>query len=153
MYRYDVMDKTLVAERVAEFRDQTRRFLAGELSDEEFKHLRLRNGLYIQTHAPMLRVAIPYGLLSSTQLRMLGSIARRYDRGYGHFTTRQNIQYNWPKLETAPDILADLVPSGIQLFTAKIQDCGHRLTPRPSGVAGSRYRRAHHSGPQRRTRI
>jgi sulfite reductase (NADPH) hemoprotein beta-component len=108
MYRYDVMDKTLVAERVAEFRDQTRRFLAGELSDEEFKHLRLRNGLYIQTHAPMLRVAIPYGLLSSTQLRMLGSIARRYDRGYGHFTTRQNIQYNWPKLETAPDILADL---------------------------------------------
>ena len=108
MYRYDVMDKTLVAERVAEFRDQTRRFLAGELSDDEFKHLRLRNGLYIQTHAPMLRVAIPYGLLSSTQLRMLGSIARRYDRGYGHFTTRQNIQYNWPKLETAPDILADL---------------------------------------------
>jgi sulfite reductase (NADPH) hemoprotein beta-component len=108
MYRYDVMDKTLVAERVAQFRDQTRRFLAGELSEEEFRHLRLRNGLYIQLHAPMLRVAIPYGLLSSTQLRMLGSIARRYDRGYGHFTTRQNIQYNWPKLETVPDILADL---------------------------------------------
>ncbi len=108
MYRYDVMDKTLVAERVAEFRDQTRRFLAGELSDEEFKHLRLRNGLYIQLHAPMLRVAIPYGLLSSAQLRLLGSIARRYDRGYGHFTTRQNIQYNWPKLETVPDILAEL---------------------------------------------
>jgi sulfite reductase (NADPH) hemoprotein beta-component len=108
MYRYDVMDKTLVDERVAQFRDQTRRFLAGELSDEEFKHLRLRNGLYIQTHAPMLRVAIPYGLLSSAQLRMLGSIARRYDRGYGHFTTRQNIQYNWPKLDTVPDILADL---------------------------------------------
>jgi sulfite reductase (NADPH) hemoprotein beta-component len=108
MYRYDVMDKTLVEERVAEFRDQTRRFLAGELSDDEFRHLRLRNGLYIQTHAPMLRVAVPYGLLSSTQLRMLGSIARRYDRGYGHFTTRQNIQYNWPKLETVPDILADL---------------------------------------------
>jgi sulfite reductase (NADPH) hemoprotein beta-component len=108
MYRYDVMDKTLVDERVAEFRDQTRRFLAGELNDDEFKHLRLRNGLYIQTHAPMLRVAIPYGLLSSVQLRMLGSIARRYDRGYGHFTTRQNIQYNWPKLETVPDILADL---------------------------------------------
>jgi sulfite reductase (NADPH) hemoprotein beta-component len=108
MYRYDVMDRTLVDERVAQFRDQTRRFLAGELSDDEFKHLRLRNGLYIQTHAPMLRVAIPYGLLSSAQLRMLGSIARRYDRGYGHFTTRQNIQYNWPKLETVPDILADL---------------------------------------------
>jgi len=108
MYRYDAIDKTLVAERVAQFRDQTRRFLAGELSDDEFRHLRLRNGLYLQRHAPMLRVAIPYGLLSSTQLRMLATIARRYDRGYGHFTTRQNIQYNWPKVEDVPDILADL---------------------------------------------
>ena len=108
MYRYDSVDKTLVRERVAQFRDQTRRFLAGELSDDEFRHLRLRNGLYIQRHAPMLRVAIPYGLLSSKQLRALGSIARRYDRGYGHFTTRQNIQYNWPKLEEVPDILAEL---------------------------------------------
>jgi sulfite reductase (NADPH) hemoprotein beta-component len=108
MYRYDLTDKTLVAERVTEFRDQTRRFLAGELNDEEFRHLRLRNGLYLQRHAPMLRVAIPYGLLSSKQLRVLGGIARRYDRGYGHFTTRQNIQYNWPKLETVPDILAEL---------------------------------------------
>jgi sulfite reductase (NADPH) hemoprotein beta-component len=108
MYRYDLTDKTLVAERVAEFRDQTRRFLAGELSDDEFKLLRLRNGLYLQRHAPMLRVAIPYGLLSSQQLRVLGRIARRYDRGYGHFTTRQNIQYNWPKLEEVPDILAEL---------------------------------------------
>ena len=108
MYRYDSMDQTLVNERVAQFRDQTRRFLAGELNEEEFRHLRLRNGLYIQRHAPMLRVAIPYGLLSSGQLRTLGAIARRYDRGYGHFTTRQNIQYNWPKLEDVPDILADL---------------------------------------------
>jgi len=108
MYRYDSTDKTLVEERVAQFRDQTRAFLAGELSDDEFRHLRLRNGLYIQRHAPMLRVAIPYGLLSSTQLRTLAHIARRYDRGYGHFTTRQNIQYNWPKLEEVPDILADL---------------------------------------------
>jgi sulfite reductase (NADPH) hemoprotein beta-component len=108
MYRYDVIDKTLVDERVAQFRDQTRRFLAGELSDDEFRHLRLRNGLYIQRHAPMLRVAIPYGLLSSTQLRTLASIARRYDRGYGHFTTRQNIQYNWPRIEDVPDILAEL---------------------------------------------
>jgi sulfite reductase (NADPH) hemoprotein beta-component len=108
MYRYDLTDKTLVNERVAEFRDQTRRFLAGELSDDEFRHLRLRNGLYLQRHAPMLRVAIPYGLLSSKQLRALGAIARRYDRGYGHFTTRQNIQYNWPKLEEVPDILAEL---------------------------------------------
>jgi sulfite reductase (NADPH) hemoprotein beta-component len=108
MYRYDVIDKALVDERVSQFRDQTRRFLAGELTDDEFKHLRLRNGLYIQRHAPMLRVAIPYGLLSSAQMRTLGGIARRYDRGYGHFTTRQNIQYNWPKLEEVPDILADL---------------------------------------------
>ena len=108
MYRYDAMDQTLVDERVAEFRDQTRRFLAGELSEDEFRHLRLRNGLYFQRHAPMLRVAIPYGLLSSRQLRALGAIARRYDRGYGHFTTRQNIQYNWPKLENVPDILAEL---------------------------------------------
>ena len=108
MYRYDAVDKTLVNERVAQFRDQTRRFLAGELNDDEFRLLRLRNGLYIQRHAPMLRVAIPYGLLSSTQLRALGGIAHRYDRGYGHFTTRQNIQYNWPQLERVPDILAEL---------------------------------------------
>jgi sulfite reductase (NADPH) hemoprotein beta-component len=108
MYRYDLIDKTLVNERVAQFRDQTRRFLSGELTEDEFRHLRLRNGLYIQRHAPMLRVAIPYGLLSSRQLRTLADIARRYDRGYGHFTTRQNIQYNWPKLEDVPDILAEL---------------------------------------------
>jgi sulfite reductase (NADPH) hemoprotein beta-component len=108
MYRYDVIDKTLVNERVEQFRDQTQRFLRGELGEDEFRHLRLRNGLYIQLHAPMLRVAIPYGLLSSAQLRALGSIARRYDHGYGHFTTRQNIQYNWPKLEQVPDILAEL---------------------------------------------
>ena len=108
MYQYDQYDQTLVNERVAQFRDQTRRFLAGELSEEQFRPLRLMNGLYIQTHAPMLRVAIPYGLLSSRQLRMLAHIARKYDRGYGHFTTRQNIQYNWPKLEEVPDILAEL---------------------------------------------
>jgi len=108
MYRYDDIDRTFLAERVAEFREQTRRFLAGELSEDEFRPLRLRNGLYIQTHAPMLRVAIPYGLLSSRQLRMLAHIARRYDRGYGHFSTRQNIQYNWPKLAEVPDILAEL---------------------------------------------
>ena len=108
MYRYDVIDRTLVNERVEQFRDQTRRFLAGALSEDEFRHLRLRNGLYIQRHAPMLRIAIPYGLLSSTQLRTLASIARRYDRGYGHFTTRQNLQFNWPKLEQVPDILAEL---------------------------------------------
>lgn len=108
MYQYDDIDRTLVAERVAQFRDQTRRFLAGQLSEEEFRPLRLRNGLYIQKHAPMLRVAIPYGMLNARQLRMLAHIARHYDRDYGHFTTRQNIQYNWPKLEQVPDILADL---------------------------------------------
>jgi sulfite reductase (NADPH) hemoprotein beta-component len=108
MYRYDAYDRTLVAERVAQFRDQTRRFLAGELTEDEFRPLRLQNGLYIQRHAPMLRVAIPYGVLSATQLRALARIARRYDRGYGHFTTRQNLQFNWPRLEEVPEILAEL---------------------------------------------
>ena len=108
MYIYDEIDQRLVDERVAQFRDQTRRFLAGKLSEDDFRALRLRNGLYIQRYAPMLRVAVPYGLLSSKQLRMFAHIARKYDRGYGHFSTRQNIQYNWPKLEEVPDILADL---------------------------------------------
>lgn len=108
MYKYDDYDQKMVDERVAQYRDQTARFLAGELTSEEFLHLRLRNGLYIQRLAPMLRVAIPYGLLSSVQLRKLAHIARYYDKGYGHFTTRQNIQYNWPKLEEVPDILAEL---------------------------------------------
>lgn len=108
MYHYDQYDQTVVDERVAQFRDQTRRFLTGELSEDQFRPLRLMNGLYIQRHAPMLRVAIPYGLLSTRQLRMLAHIARRYDKGYGHFTTRQNIQFNWPRLEEVPDILADL---------------------------------------------
>ena len=108
MYRYDHYDHALVAERVAQFRDQTARFLSGALTEDEFRPLRLRNGLYIQRHAPMLRVAIPYGLLSSVQLRMLARIAREYDRGYGHFSTRQNLQYNWPKLEAVPDILQHL---------------------------------------------
>lgn len=108
MYKYDQVDRNLVAERVAQYRDQLRRFLAGDLTEDEFRPLRLQNGLYIQKYAPMLRVAIPYGLLSAAQLRMLAYIARRYDRGYGHFSTRQNIQYNWPRLEDSPDILADL---------------------------------------------
>jgi len=108
MYRYDQYDQTIVDERVVQFRDQTRRFLAGELTEDEFRPLRLQNGLYIQKHAPMLRVAIPYGQLSARQLRMLAHIARKYDRNYGHFSTRQNVQYNWPKLEEVPDILADL---------------------------------------------
>ncbi len=108
MYQYDEYDQQIVNERIAQFRDQTERFLKGELSEDEYRPLRLMNGLYIQRHAPMLRVAIPYGLLSSRQLRMLAHIAEKYDRGYGHFSTRQNIQFNWPALERVPDILADL---------------------------------------------
>ena len=108
MYIYDHIDQRIIDERVAQYRDQTRRYLAGELTDDEFRPLRLQNGLYIQRHAPMLRVAIPYGLLSARQLRTLAHISREYDRGYGHFSTRQNIQFNWPELEKVPDILAEL---------------------------------------------
>ncbi|ORU92238.1 MAG: sulfite reductase [Cycloclasticus sp. symbiont of Bathymodiolus heckerae] len=108
MYLYNEFDQTLVNERVEQFRDQTKRFLNGKLTEEQFRPLRLMNGLYIQTHAPMLRVNIPYGLLSSKQLRMFAHIAHKYDKDYGHFTTRQNIQFNWPKLEQVPDILSDL---------------------------------------------
>ena len=108
MYIYDEIDQRLVDERVAQFRDQTRRFLAGELSEDEFRVLRLQNGLYIQRYAPMLRIAIPYGLLSAKQLRKLAEIVRKYDRNYGHFSTRQNLQINWPKLENVPQILAEL---------------------------------------------
>ncbi len=107
-YRYDAYDRTLVAERVAQFRDQVRRRLSGELTEEQFKPLRLTNGLYLQLHAYMLRIAIPYGTLSSRQLRQLAKVARTYDRGYGHFTTRQNLQLNWIKLEDAPDAVAML---------------------------------------------
>lgn len=108
MYQYDHVDQRIVDERVVQFREQTRRFLAGLLSEDDFRPLRLQNGLYIQRHAPMLRVAIPYGVLSSRQLRKLADISRRYDRGVGHFSTRQNIQFNWPSLESVPEILAEL---------------------------------------------
>jgi len=108
MYTYDDIDQRIVNERVAQFRGQTERFLAGRLSEDDFRPLRLQNGLYLQRHAPMLRVAIPYGLLSSRQLRTLARLARRYDRGSGHFSTRQNIQYNWPRLEDVPHMLAEL---------------------------------------------
>jgi sulfite reductase (NADPH) hemoprotein beta-component len=108
MYQYDELDQAFVEQRVAEFRDQTRRYLAGELSEEQFRPLRLRNGLYLQRHAPMLRIAIPYGLLAARQLTRLAAITRRYDRGYGHFTTRQNLQLNWPRLAEVPEILAEL---------------------------------------------
>jgi sulfite reductase (NADPH) hemoprotein beta-component len=108
MYRYDKYDHLIVKERVAQYRDQVRRRLSGELLEDEFRPLRLQNGLYMQRHAYMLRVAVPYGLLSSTQMRMFAHIARKYDRGYGHFTTRQNIQYNWINLEDTPTILSEL---------------------------------------------
>ena len=108
MYKYDAIDKTIVKERVAQFRNQVERHLAGELSAADLQHLRLRNGLYMQIHAHMLRVAIPYGMLNSEQMRTLAHIARKYDKGYGHFTTRQNIQYNWPSLKEVPNILEEL---------------------------------------------
>jgi sulfite reductase (NADPH) hemoprotein beta-component len=108
MYRYDEVDHRIVRERVEQFRDQTQRFLSGELAEDEFRPLRLMNGLYVQRHAPMLRVAVPYGHLASRQLRKLAHIARKYDKNYAHFTTRQNIQFNWPELARVPDILAEL---------------------------------------------
>ncbi len=113
MYAYDDLDRTLVAERVAEFRDQVARRLSGELTEDEFKPLRLMNGVYLQLHAYMLRIAIPYGTLSSVQLRKLAHVARRYDRGYGHFTTRQNIQFHWIKLAELPDAMAELASVGM----------------------------------------
>ncbi|HEX9584690.1 MAG TPA: nitrite/sulfite reductase [Gammaproteobacteria bacterium] len=123
MYQYDEFDQQLIDERVAQFRGQVRRFLDGGIPEEEFKQLRLRNGLYMQRHAHMLRVAIPYGLFTSRQLRTFAHIARTYDRGFGHFTTRQNIQYNWPELEDVPDILADL--AGVQMHA--IQTSGNSV--------------------------
>jgi sulfite reductase (NADPH) hemoprotein beta-component len=113
MYHYDELDRTLVAERVDEFRDQVARRLSGALTEDEFKSLRLMNGIYLQLHAYMLRIAIPYGTLSSEQMRMLAHVARRYDRNYGHFTTRQNIQFNWIKLAELPDAMADLARVGL----------------------------------------
>lgn len=105
MYRYDSIDLALVRQRAAQFRDQVRRWKSGELANDEFRPLRLQNGLYVQRHAPMLRIAVPYGMLSSRQLRALAHVARTWDRGYGHFTTRHNMQFNWPKIEDCPDIL------------------------------------------------
>ncbi len=135
MYAYSQVDQQLVEQRVAQFRDQTRRYLAGQLDEEVFKQLRLRNGLYVQRHAPMLRVAIPYGVLNSTQLRMLAHIATTYDRGFAHVTTRQNFQFNWPPLETVPDILAEL--AGVQMHAIQTSgNCIRNVTSDPlAGVA------------------
>ena len=136
MYQYDRIDQQFVDERVAQFRDQTRRFLSGQLSEDEFRPLRLQNGLYIQRFAPMLRIAIPYGLLSTRQLRKLAHIGRKYDRGYGHFTTRQNIQFNWPKIEEVPDILAEL--ASVEMHAIQTSgNCVRNITSDHfAGVAG-----------------
>jgi len=136
MYRYDRHDQRFIDERVAQFRDQTRRFLAGELTEDEFRPLRLQNGLYIQKYAPMLRIAIPYGLLSSAQLRTLAHIGRKYDRGYGHFTTRQNIQFNWPRLEDVPDILAELARVQMHAIQTSGNCVRNITTDHFAGVAG-----------------
>ena len=135
MYIYDEIDQRLIDERVAQFRDQTRRYLAGELSEDEFRPLRLQNGLYIQRHAPMLRIAIPYGHLSSRQLRKLADIARRYDKGYGHFSTRQNLQLNWPKLEDVPDILAELATLQMHAIQTSGNCIRNTTTDQFAGVA------------------
>jgi sulfite reductase (NADPH) hemoprotein beta-component len=135
MYAYDEIDRTLVNERVAEFRDQVKRRLSGELSEDEFKMLRLQNGVYLQLHAYMFRVAIPYGTLSSKQLRRLAHVARRYDRGYGHFTTRQNIQFNWIKLAELPDALADLAEIGIHAMQTSGNNTRNVTSDQWAGVA------------------
>src|SRR5882757_2254611 len=135
MYRYTAFDQRMLDERVGEFRDQIARWQRGELTDDELRPLRLRNGLYVQRHAPMLRIAIPYGLLSAPQLRVLAHIARTWDRGYGHFTTRQNIQLNWPRIEDAPDILAAL--ASVQMHAIQTSgNCVRNITTDPfAGVA------------------
>jgi sulfite reductase (NADPH) hemoprotein beta-component len=139
MYTYDAHDQALVDARAHEFRDQVARRLAGQLTEDEFKPLRLQNGLYLQLHAYMLRVAIPYGVLSSDQLRMLGHLAEKYDRGYGHFTTRQNIQYNWTKLEDVADMLDHL--ASVQMHAVQTSgNCIRNVTTDAyAGVAADEY--------------
>jgi sulfite reductase (NADPH) hemoprotein beta-component len=135
MYVYDEFDRTLVAERVSEFRGQVARRLSGELTEEEFKPLRLMNGVYLQLHAYMLRIAIPYGTLSSAQLRMLAHVGRSYDRGYGHFTTRQNIQFHWIKLKDLPDVMADLARAGLHGMQTSGNCVRNITTDQLAGVA------------------
>ena len=139
MYKYDAIDQALVDQRVVQFRDQIARRLNGSLAEEEFRPLRLQNGLYHQRHAYMLRVAIPYGLLNSKQLRTLAVIAQKYDRGYGHFTTRQNIQYNWVNLEETPDILAELAKVEMHAIQTS-GNCIRNITSDAfAGVAADEY--------------
>jgi len=135
MYIYDAYDKQMLDDRIKQFRNQTARYLDGKLTDEQFLPLRLQNGLYIQRLAPMLRVAIPYGCLSSTQLRKLASIARDYDKGYAHFSTRQNIQYNWPKLEQVPDLLAELAEVEMHAIQTSGNCIRNTTTDQYAGVA------------------
>src|SRR5665213_3304027 len=135
MYRYDDIDKAMLADRAAEFREQCRRRLAGEITEDQFKPIRLMNGLYLQLHAYMLRIAIPYGALNSDQLRKLAHVARRYDRGYGHFTTRQNIQFNWIKLAELPDALADLAKVGIHAMQTSGNNTRNVTSDQWAGVA------------------
>lgn len=135
MYAYDEIDRTLVNERVSEFRDQVKRRLSGELTEDEFKILRLQNGVYLQLHAYMFRVAIPYGTLATNQLRALAHVARKYDRGYGHFTTRQNIQFNWIKLAELPDALADLAEVGIHAMQTSGNNMRNVTSDQWAGVA------------------
>ena len=135
MYKYDQYDQKLVDERVEQYRDQTQRYLAGEISEEQFLPLRLQNGLYVQRLAPMLRIAVPYGLLSSKQVRKLAHISRRYDKGYVHFTTRQNIQLNWPQLEEVPDILAELASVEMHAIQTSGNCIRNTTTDQFAGVA------------------
>src|SRR5215467_3193149 len=135
MYIYDAFDRQLLAERVTEFRDQVARRLSGELTEEEFKPLRLMNGVYLQLHAYMLRIAIPYGTLSTRQLRKLAEIARKYDRGYGHFTTRQNIQFHWIKLAELPDAMAELASVGMHGMQTSGNNVRNITTDQWAGVA------------------
>ena len=135
MYIYDEYDQQIVEDRVKQFRDQTRRFLAGELSEGEFLPLRLQNGLYVQRYAPMLRVAIPYGLVSAKQMRKLAFIARQYDKGYAHFSTRQNVQFNWPDLEQVPDILAHLAEVQMHAIQTSGNCIRNTTTDQFAGVA------------------
>ncbi|PBJ94794.1 sulfite reductase [Pseudomonas plecoglossicida] len=135
MYVYDEYDQRIIEDRVKQFRDQTRRYLAGELSEEEFRPLRLQNGLYIQRFAPMLRVAVPYGQLNATQVRTLARIARDYDKGYAHISTRQNVQFNWPALEDIPDILAELATVQMHAIQTSGNCLRNTTTDQFAGVA------------------
>ena len=134
MYQYDNYDQTMVDQRVTQFSGQLRRFLAGELTEDQFRPLRLMNGLYIQLHAPMFRVAVPYGMMSSKQVRKIADVARRYDRGYVHFTTRTNFQMNWPKLETIPDILAELATVQMHSIQTSGNDIRNTSTDQLAGI-------------------